>query len=145
MNHGSNGRRRGRRMSGVRRGASVVEFAVIAPLLFAVLLGMIEFGRLMMVQQAMVSTAREACRTAVLPGTTRQDVVDRAAASLAAAGISRYTITLRPDPPSIASAGDPVTVTIQSAFNDVSWLPSPIYLRGRTIGASCVMRREWSN
>jgi hypothetical protein len=27
-------------------------------------------------------------------------------------------------------------------FNEVSWLPSPMYLGGRTLTASTVMRRE---
>lgn len=138
------GRRR-RRTRGTPRGASVVEFAVVAPILLLLVLGLIEFGRVMIVQQALVAGARESCRVAALSSTTRQDVLDRAAITLNAAGVTRYTVTLRPDPPSAASAGDAVSVTIQAAFNDVSWLTSPIYLRGRTLGATCVMRREWSN
>ena len=127
-----------------RRGSAAVEFAVVAPLLFAVLLGLVEFGRVMMVEQTLVSSAREACRVAVLPGTSRQDVLDRAAASLGAAGISGYTVTMNPDPPSSAAEGSPVTVTIKVSFNNVTWLPTPIYLGGKILTASSVMRREWN-
>ncbi len=129
---------------GGEAGSAAVEFAVVCPLLFAILLGLVEFGRVMMVQQTLVSSAREACRVAVLPGTTKQDVIDRANSSLSAAGISGHTITMKPDPPSSAAEGSPVTVTIQVSFSNVTWLPTPIYLGGKILIASSVMRREWN-
>jgi Flp pilus assembly protein TadG len=132
------------RVPQARQGTAVVEFAVVAPILFAIVFGLIEFGRAMMVQQALVSGAREACRVGVLAGTTRQDIVDRATASLNAAGISSFTITMNPDPPSSASEGTPVTITVAVPFNNVSWLPAPIYLGGKNLTASSVMRREWN-
>ncbi len=127
-----------------RSGTAAVEFAVVAPLLFAVVLGLIEFGRAIMVQQSLVSAARESSRVAVLAGTSKQDVIDRATASLSAAGISGFTITMNPDPPSGAAEGTAVTVTIKVSFNNVTWLPVPIYLGGKMLTASCVMRREWN-
>jgi Flp pilus assembly protein TadG len=127
-----------------RRGAAAVEFAIVAPLLFAIVFGLVEFGRALMVEQALVSAAREACRVAVLAGTTRQDVVDRATASLGAASISNFTITMNPDPPSSATEGTPVTITLAVPFNNVTWLPTPIYLGGKNLTASSVMRREWN-
>ena len=126
-----------------RRGAAAVEFAVVSPFLIAVLLGVIELGRAVMVHQTLVSTAREACRVAVLPGTTNQDVINRATTSLNAAGIGTFTVTMNPDPPSGAAEGTAVTVTIKVSFNNVSWLPVPIYLNGKNLSASSVMRREW--
>jgi Flp pilus assembly protein TadG len=130
--------------SRARAGTTAVEFAVVAPLLFAVVLGLVEFGRAIMVQQTLVSAARESCRVAVLAGTTKQDVINRATSSLNAAGISNFTITMNPDPPSSASEGTPVTITLQVSFNNVTWLPVPIYLNGKNLTASCVMRREWN-
>jgi Flp pilus assembly protein TadG len=134
----------GQSVTSKRRGAAAVEFAVIAPLLVAIVLGLVEFGRAIMVEQTLVSSARESCRVAVLAGTTKQDVIDRATASLNAAGISTFTITMNPDPPSSASEGTPVTVTIKVPFNNVTWLPVPIYLGGKNLTASSVMRREWN-
>src|SRR5262245_48502921 len=134
----------GPRLNQARRGSAVVEFAVVAPLLFAIVFGLVEFGRAIMVEQALVSAAREACRVAVLAGTSRTDVTDRATASLAAAGISSFTITMNPDPPSSATEGTPVTITIAVPFNNVTWLPAPIYLGGKNLTASSVMRREWN-
>lgn len=126
-----------------RRGAAIAEFAVIVPILFLFVMGIIEFGRVIMVKQTMTSSAREACRVAVLPGTTKQDVLDRADASLSAAGISGYTITMNPDPPSNAAEGSPVTITITVPSDSVTWLPSPIYFAGKDLVGSCIMRREW--
>jgi Flp pilus assembly protein TadG len=133
-----------RALVGRRRGAAAVEFAIVAPLLFAIVFGLVEFGRALMVEQALVSAAREACRVAVLAGTTRQDVVDRATASLNAASITNFTITMNPDPPSGATEGTPVTITLAVPFNNVTWLPTPIYLGGKNLTASSVMRREWN-
>jgi len=49
---------------------------------------------------------------------------------------------MSPANPSSAAAGDPVTVTVSIPFADVSWLPSPMYLGGKTLSASTTMRRE---
>ena len=53
-----------------RRGAATVEFAVVAPVFFLLVFGMIEYGRMVMVQQIIVNAAREGCRAAVLDGST---------------------------------------------------------------------------
>jgi hypothetical protein len=126
-----------------RRGAAVAEFAVIAPVLVSLVLGMIEVGRMIMVQQTLVSSAREACRLAVIPGTTQQDVIDRADQVLNAADIIHYTINMHPDPPSSAAEGSPVTITLGVSSDSVSWFPTPMYFAGKSLAGSCAMRREW--
>ena len=57
-----------------RRGAALTEFAVVAPFIVVMLMGMLEFGRVMMVQQALTSAAREAAREATLPSATDNSV-----------------------------------------------------------------------
>jgi len=42
-----------------RRGAAAVEMALVLPIFFTVVLGIIEFGRAMMVSQLMATSARE--------------------------------------------------------------------------------------
>src|SRR5947209_283568 len=56
-----------------RWGAAAVEFAIVAPLLVSLVLGLIEFGRVLMVEQILTNAAREGCRTAVLDGSTTSD------------------------------------------------------------------------
>jgi Flp pilus assembly protein TadG len=125
-----------------RRRAAVVEFAIVAPLFFLLVLGMIEFGRLVMVQQILTNGAREASRLAVLDGTTTSMVQSAATTYLEASSVRGATVSVAPNPPTNAAYGAPVTVTVTIPFNQVSWLPSPMYLGGRTMTAKSVMRRE---
>jgi hypothetical protein len=126
-----------------RRGAAAVEFAVVAPVFFLMVLGMVEFGRMVMVQQVLTNASREGARVAVLDGSTTTDVVNKVQSYLTAAHLPVVTPTVSPDPPSTAGYGAPVTVTVQVSFSQVSWLRSPIFVSGsRQLTASTVMRRE---
>lgn len=58
-----------------RRGAAVTEFAVVAPIMILLKMGMIEIGRMVMVKQVMVIASREGARLGALPGTSNADVV----------------------------------------------------------------------
>ena len=119
-----------------------MEFAVVAPLFFLLILGMVEFGRMMMVQQVLTNASREGARIAVLDNTTTSDVTTAVENYLSSGTISGATITITPDPPSSAGYGQPVTVTVSVPFDQVSWLPSPMFLGGNTLEATTVMRRE---
>lgn len=57
-----------------RRGAAAVEFALVAPLFLGLVLGIVEFGRAMMVGQLVTNAAREGARLAVLNGATNDQV-----------------------------------------------------------------------
>lgn len=103
---------------------------------------MIEFGRMVMVQQVVTNASREGARLAVLDGTLTADVTTAVTTYLTGASISGATVTVNPSPPSSAGYGAPVTVTVSVPFNQVSWLPSPMFLGGTTMTASTVMRRE---
>jgi Flp pilus assembly protein TadG len=125
-----------------RRGTAVVEFAVVLPLFFLLIFGMIEFGRMVMVQQVLTNSAREGARVGVLDGSTKSKVDAAVNNYLTAAGISNSTTTVSPNPPSSATSSGAVTVTVSVPFNSVSWLPSPLYLGGKTMSFSAAMRRE---
>ena len=125
-----------------RRAAAVVEFAIVAPVFFLLVLGMVEYGRMVMVQQVITNASREGARQAVLDGATSAEVSALVNSYLASGSISGATVTVAPDPPTGAEFGDPVTVTVSIPFSQVSWLPSPMYLGGKTLTASTVMRCE---
>jgi Flp pilus assembly protein TadG len=125
-----------------RRGASAVEFALVAPVLFLFIFGMIEFGRLVMVQQILTNAGREGARLAGLDGVTTADVTTAVNNYLTNTSISGATVTVNPNPPSSAGYGGSVTVTVSVPFNQVSWLPSPMFLNGQTLQAVTSMRRE---
>lgn len=125
-----------------RLGVAAVEFAVVAPLFFLLLLGMIEIGRMVMVQQVITNASREGARIAVLDGTTTTDVMNAVGTYLSSGGVRNATVTIAPDPPSQAGYDEPVTVTVRVPFSQVSWLPTPMFLGGVELAAVTTMRRE---
>ena len=125
-----------------------MEFAVVAPLFFLLVFGMIEFGRMVMVQQVITNASREGARVAVLDGAETSDVLLAVDTYTTAASVEGAEVRiLGPngetlDPPSSAGYGAPVTVEVSIPFDQVSWLPSPMFLGGSTMSATTVMRRE---
>ena len=127
-----------------RRAAAVVEFAIVAPLFFLLVFGMIEYGRMVMVQQIITNASREGARSAVLDGATATEVQNNVDEFLEQSSISGAEVTITPSDPSTAAFGEPITVTVSIDFADASWLPSPMYLGGQQMSASTSMRRETS-
>ncbi len=130
-----------------RRGAAVVEFAVVAPLFILLVFGMIEYGRMIMVQQVLTNASREAARKAVLDGADATTIKSDTVNYLTGGGVTGVTasqITINPTNPATAAAGAPVTVTISIPFSSQSWLPSTMFptAKAQTLSATAVMRRE---
>jgi Flp pilus assembly protein TadG len=125
-----------------RRATAAVEFAVVAPVFLLLVFGMIEYGRMVMVYQVITNASREGARVAVLDGATTASVTDQVNTYLTNGSITGGTVTVTPNPPSTAEYGDPVSVTVSIPFSQVSWLPSPMYLGGKTLTSTTVMRRE---
>lgn len=126
-----------------RRGAAVVEMAVVTPLLLMMMFGIIEFGWVFMVQETITNAVREAARVAALQGSTEADIQTRFAEAIQPTGIS-----VTPDMLTItrATAANPVeTVRVSIPYSQVSlvggWLGLDI---SRNIGSSCSMRKEGS-
>ena len=128
-----------------RRGASAVEMALVAPVLLALLLGMLEAARLGMVAQLVTTAAREGCRVAVLDGMAQTDVQDRIDSVLSGSGISVGTVT--PTCPSpytwtTAPSGTAITVSLSVPYSQVSWLKVSEFFSNATIAASATMSSE---
>ena len=125
-----------------RRGTAAVEFALVVPVFFLLVFGMIEYGRMVMVQQVITNASREGARVGVLDGSTSSDVSTAVKNYLSAASISGASTTCSPSTPSSAGYGQPVAVTVSVPFRSVSWLPTPLFLGGKTLTATSTMRRE---
>jgi Flp pilus assembly pilin Flp len=69
------------------RGAELIEFALIFPLLAFVLAGVADFGFMFQRHLAVTNAAREGARIAVLPGYSAADAERRVASYLESAGI----------------------------------------------------------
>ncbi|HEX5444462.1 MAG TPA: TadE family protein [Pirellulales bacterium] len=134
--------RRRRRPARSRRGVAAVEFALVAPLFLILLLGVIEYGRMLVVQQVVNEAAREGVRAAVCAGAQTSDVLAAANDRLTASSISGAAVTVSPSPPGSAANGDPVSVTVEVPFSAVSWLHSSAALDATTLSATCTMRSE---
>src|SRR5690349_5471706 len=57
-----------------RRGAALVEFAVVSPILVSLVLGTIEVSRVLQVKQYLTDAARYGARAASRPGASNSDV-----------------------------------------------------------------------
>lgn len=129
-----------RRRDPRRRGAAVVEFAVVLPLLLTVLFGIIEYGWVFMVRQTLQTAAREGARLAVLQTsvTPYTNVLERVSNVMGPTGLTTYAVTM-----SHATAGNPVeTVTITIPYNDVSLMGGFFGTHDYDLGGTCTMRKE---
>lgn len=133
---------RKRRSSVNRSGAAVVEFAVVAPLMMMLTLGLMEVSRIVMVKQLLVNASREGARLAILPETTSEEVQSQVVADLQAASVNGVTVSISPQLLSTATAGTPVTVSASVSAADVSWIPHPVYSFNTTLVGSTTMRKE---
>lgn len=124
-----------------RRGAAVVEMAVVAPLLLTLVFGIIEFSWMMSVQQTLTNAAREGCRTAVIKGTGEQDIRNRVSAYMSPAGLANYEVNI-----TRATSDDPTeTVTVSLNYGEIALVGG--YFPGvssKVLTATCSMRKEGS-
>ena len=124
-----------------RRGVAAVEFALIAPIFFMLLLGSIELSRGFMVQQVLTNASRVGAREATTLSTSTSAVTTAVTTYTDGMGVDSVSVSVTPSP-STARAGDEISVTVSVPFSSVTWLPAPQYLGGQTLSATSVMRKE---
>lgn len=113
-----------------RPGLAAVEFAVIAPLLAVVIIGLWEVGRLVEVQQMLANAAREGGRQASAGVKTSSQVQSDVVNFLKNNGISSATtsnvtitnLTKTSNGPEAADQLDRFRITITIPFNSVRWV-----------------------
>ena len=138
-----------------RRGASAVEFAVVAPIFFLFVFGLVEFGRMVMVRQSVTNAAREGCREATLATTISranveatvrsylQDVISGASNP----GVVRVGINAGGSASGdliLLASGTPITVDVEVDFANISWVPVNILsvIGAPVISADSTQNRE---
>lgn len=122
-----------------RRGAVTVELAVAAPLMFAMLFGIIEFGWLFTVQHTMVNAAREGARLGSLSGVTITEIEERVDQFLAPMNLETKVTTTVTE----ATTDEPVvTVTLTVPQADVSLVGNFFGLTMGTVTGTASMRKE---
>lgn len=143
-----------RRETPRRRGAAIVEAALILPIFFMVVLGIVEFGRAFMITQMVQNCAREACRKAVTGSYTNTYIINDVKTDLAAAGVSgtnvtvTITVTVATGNPAVsgndvtaATTKDLVNVVVSVPFSKVALIPGK-YLGAKTLVGRSAMRHE---
>jgi Flp pilus assembly protein TadG len=115
-------------------------------LFIMLILGIIEFARVMMVGQLVTNATRAACRQATLSGSTTDSVTQSVTDALSAEGIKNSTVTVLVNDvaadASSAAAGDKMTVRVEVPLVDNAWLPTPLFIKGGSASATMVMRHE---
>jgi Flp pilus assembly protein TadG len=141
------------------RGAELIEFALIFPLLLLVLLGIVDFGFLFQRYEVLTNATREGARLASLPNYTDDDVRRRVCEFLLSGGVATtgcpgtsptnpiVTVTVVPIP---MGAGTPLQARrVQLAYNHNFMFIGPIiglmggsWNSAKTITTAAIMRME---
>jgi Flp pilus assembly protein TadG len=130
-----------------RQAATVVEMAVVMPVFFMLVFGLVEFSRVMMVRQALTDAARAGCRKAVVATTTNAQqaetvVRDQLRAFMSSAGDeSKCRISISPSDFSNIQRGTEITTTVEVNCADVSWIRLG-YMDKQTFRSQAKMKRE---
>lgn len=103
-----------------RHGATVVEFALTAPLLFLFCFAGLEFSRANMLRHTAAIAASAGVRQGIVAGATAQDCYDAAQAELTAVGIREAAIQVLPsvitEETEMIAVGVSIPVTVTNAY-----------------------------
>ena len=148
---------RGHRPGTRQRGAAALEFALVAPVLILMILGMIDFGMVMNAQALVANSARDAARVASLNG-TEANARSTALKSASSLGGTAPTVTVQcftdiaattactgSSYDTAKAAGYIVRVTVSYTYNWITPLPSWVGMGSTsTISKMAYMRIESS-
>lgn len=122
-----------------------VEFAVVAPVLFGLVLGIFEVGRYIMIQNLLMNAARAGVRVGVVAGVSSATITTTVSNVLTSQGVSGDTATILVNENAVdastATSGQEITVKVSVPVSNISWVPYPTYLTGN-IAAKYTLRRE---
>ena len=137
-----------------RNGAALVEMALVLPIFVTVVLGIVEFGRGMMVAQMLTNAAREGARKAIIDGSSNSQVETLIEDFLQDAvnvdpNDVTITIMITPDPANDttgnevanAQSRDLITITVAVPFDKISYITGN-WLNGKLLHSTAAMRHE---
>ncbi len=122
-----------------RRGAALVEFALVVPIVFILFFAAVEFSRVAMVRHTVDNAVYEAARAAIIPGGSVADALAEARRVLGSVGIASPSISVTPA--RIDRLTPDVTVRITVPMNANSYVP-PQFFAGSLITREVTLRRE---
>lgn len=119
----------GRRLRNTERGAVAVEFALLAPVLIMLLLGIMEFGRAYNVQASLTNAARDGVRSMAINNsqgaarTAAKNAATQLDPALADGNIAFSSAS--------CSIGAQMTVTITYSLSTMTGIAGPFALTGK--------------
>jgi Flp pilus assembly protein TadG len=141
-----------------RRGAAVVEFAFVSPILALVLMGMIELSRGFMVKVMLSDAARKACRTGIQRDKANSDITSDCNDIMRDNGfdstkfnpnsIGSIVITVTDPSGNVladtldAPSGSIVSVQVSIPVSSTTWVPSVFLTQGSLESETVVMMKQ---
>ena len=122
-----------------RRGATVVEFVVVAPIFFMLLMAAMEFAVLGTIRSTANNAAYEAARKLVIPGAIAQEGIDEAEFVMGIVGVS--TVDVKVTPTDILDTTQEVTVNVSIPYADNA-IFTPFFLSDVVIESEITMQTE---
>lgn len=123
-----------------RRGQALVETALMLPILILILMGIVEFGRILNAYLIITNASREGARCAVVHST---DVEIQSAVNNLTSTLNQSDVTLTITPDFVnRTSGSSVTVTVDYSINIITPLMRAIIPNPYPINSTTVMRAE---
>jgi len=130
-------------------GGSVLEAAIIVPILLSLAFGMAEFSYFFFVKHTLEGAAREGARNAITPSATNTTATAAATSSLTASGGNGWGATIAiTDTSGNAlnvsglTAGTAIEVQLTCTWSTVGVHPLGIIPGSKLVIGTCVMRKE---
>ena len=127
-----------------RRGAEVLEAALVLPIVLLLVSGMVEFAYFFHIQHNLTSAAREGARAGVPFGATNADVDTAIDMVMSSVGLAKgnFDISVTPGNVEFAPAGTDVTVTISAKWSKVGISLFGLIKGDSVVKGAVVMRKE---
>ncbi len=122
-----------------RRGVTAVEFALVAPIFFLLLLVSFEFSRLNVIRHTADNAAYEAARIAMVPGATAAEAVNEANRIMNIVGARGATVTV--NPATLGPNTTQITVTVDVPLGQNGWI-TPRFTSGQIMRAASTLKAE---
>jgi Flp pilus assembly protein TadG len=114
------------------RGAVAVEFALLAPVLVMLLLGIMEFGRAYNTQLTLSNAAREGARVMAIENNAAAATL---AATTASSPLGPLTVEFSTYPasstPAMCSPGNQVTIVVKYSLRTMTGIAGPFAMQGK--------------
>jgi Flp pilus assembly protein TadG len=134
----------------LRRAAAAVEFAIVAPLFFLLLAGILEFGQAFRIEHALSNASRRGARAAIVEDATTSQVGQKVKTHCAQTlGVSEADLTVEiavngnaDAELSEAEVGDELSVTVSIPYSKAGVGFYASMFSNSVLSSTCMMERE---